>query len=244
MDWITGNYITLGIVIAFAVILVFYLFAEKKNDGKNGFKKATALKLTLSGLFCLVGIISYYLLYNYNTYGQIYQKMQMIVMISLFVAFAGDFFLQYIRLDIKKFKIGITCFSITQVLLIIAMGVIYSISWKEFVITAVALVLFLLLMKKQNWQLGEAQKILTIYTILISFMASKSVMVFVSDATQGTLLFMIGAILFLVSDLLLGIWNYSSNKRVHANLNWITYFSGLMLIALSISPEFTTAIML
>ncbi|MDL2236547.1 lysoplasmalogenase [Christensenellaceae bacterium OttesenSCG-928-K19] len=240
MDWITGNYITVAIVIAFAVILVLYLFAEKKNDGKQGFKKATALKLTLSSLFCAVGIISYYLLYTYAHRGGIYLTLQVFVVVGLFVALGGDFFLQYIRLDIKKFKIGILCFSITQVLFLIPMLVVYRVGWLEFVITAVVLVLVLLMMKKQDWQLGEAQKALTVYTILITFMAAKSVTVFLGDHTVGTLLFMIGAILFLVSDLLLGIWNYNTSKRAHANLNWISYFSGLMLIALSMSPEFTT----
>jgi uncharacterized membrane protein YhhN len=65
-------------------------------------------------------------------------------------------------------------------------------------------------------------------------------MTFAVEKSVGTLLFMIGAVLFLVSDLLLGIWNYKTGARRHANLNWITYFSGMMLIALSISPEFLT----
>ncbi|HBU13073.1 MAG TPA: hypothetical protein DEB31_10255 [Clostridiales bacterium] len=242
MDWITGNYITLAIVIAYGVLFVFYLNAEKKNTDGANFKQATALKLTLSGMFCAVGVLSYYLLYNYAHRGGFYLNLQLLVVIGLFVAMAGDFFLQYIRLDIKKYKTGIRFFTGTQILFLIGMLIVYRIGWREVVITAAILALVLLLMKKQDWQLGEAQKALTAYTILITLMAAKSVTVFLTDFTAGTLLFMVGAALFLLSDILLGVWNYHTDRRAHMNVSWLAYFAGLMLIALSMSPEFAAYI--
>lgn len=238
MSWQTGNIITWVILAAYVVVLCFYLNAEKHNDGKNGFKKATALKLSLSGMFCAVAFISAYLLRYYSTRSDIYHYAQLFVAIALCLAFCGDYFLQYIRLDVKKYKIGIRFFMACQIVLIAVMCIIYRVWWPEFVIMVVVLLLVLLLMKKQNWQLGEEQKVVTAYTILLVFMASKAVVVMFEEKTVGTVLFAAGAVLFLVSDMFLGIWNYGTSKRRHANLNWITYFAGTMLIALSISPEY------
>jgi hypothetical protein len=241
MDFNTGNIVTIVIVAAYAMVLVFYLKAEAANDGPEGFRKATRLKLTLGGMFIAVSIISEYLLYNYTVLGLNYIYMQGAVIAALVSAFFGDYFLQYIKLDVKKFKIGISFFTATQIVLI-AMMYLSHLSYigaAEFVITVVALLLVLLLMKKQNWKLGEESKRLTVYTILLVFMASKAVTVFFKDLSVGTLLFAIGAVLFLLSDMLLGIWNYNSGARKYANLSWITYFAGMMLIALSVSPEFS-----
>lgn len=242
MDFNTGNALTIVILIAYAAIFVFYLFAEKENSGKEGFKRATAVKLALSGLFCLVGVISYYLLLNFSHHNNFYLAMQLLVVIGLFTALCGDFFLQYIRLDVTKYMTGIGFFMTTQILFLVSMSILNGFTWQEFVITAVALVLVLLLMKKQDWKLGKEQKIVTVYTVLLTLMASKSVMVFWRDLSGNTLLFMIGALLFLLSDVVLGIWNYHTGKRAHANLNWVFYFSGMMLIALSISPKFQVAL--
>ena len=52
--------------------------------------------------------------------------------------------------------------------------------------------------------------------------------------SEKTILFAVGAVLFFVSDMLLGIWDYKCEKRAIANLNWITYFCGTMSIALSL----------
>lgn len=242
MGFIAGNHLTAVLVVIYAVLLVFYLRAEKNNDGKNGFKKATILKLTLSGIFCGVAIISYYLLYNFSHRSQIFYTLQLLIVIGLFFALGGDFFLQYIRIDEKKYKIGISLFTCTQILFVANLCIFNGVGWKEVVITIVALLLFSLLMKKQNWQLGGEQKRVTAYTILLAFMASKGFVTMLHDMTVGSVLFSVGAILFLVSDIILGIWNYNTGKIKHAWLNWITYFSGNMLIALSISPEFFTSL--
>ncbi len=239
MGFNTGNALTIVILIAYVAVFVFYLFAEKENDGKTGFRRATAMKLTLSGLFCVVGVISYYLAYSFSHHNEIFFTMQLLIVIGLFCCLCGDFFLQYIRLDVKKYKTGIACFMTAQVLFYISMTVLNGFTWQEFVITVVALALIQVLMKKQGWQLGEERKLVTAYTVILTLMAAKSVMAFWRDLTGNTLLFMIGAIFFLLSDLVLGIWNYHTGKQAHANLNWFFYFSATMLIALSISPQFS-----
>ncbi len=242
MGWVVGNYITLGIVIVFAVIMLLYLKAEKANDGKNGFWKAMRLKLCLSAMFCAVSIISYVILINYSHSPNLFFALKFLMVLALFAALCGNFFLQYIRLDVKKYKIGIYCFTVTQILLLIPMCILNGIGWKELAI-AVAVVLGIrLLVKKQGWQLGELKKPLVVNTVLLTFMASKAFINMMADMTVGSVLLAVGAALLLVSHILLGLWNYHTNKMTHAYWNWIAYFSGMMLIALSISPEFSTSL--
>lgn len=233
---------TFGIIGAYVVLLVVYLKAETKNDGKNGFKKATAFKLTLSGIFCFAGIFSFYLLTD--TYNDLTPDSRIFIMLGLFAAFAGDYFLQYIRLDEKKYKTGIVCFLAAHILFIIALvcnnHAFISIWILSLIITAVLLICMLFLMKKQNWRLGGEKTLITIYTVVLTFMTAYAVAVAISGrmVVVSNILMAAGAVLFWISDLLLGIWNYHTGKRLHANLNWITYFSGNLLIALSIMPVF------
>ena len=230
--------VTLGIVAAFAVLLVLYLYAEKKNDGKKGFIKATTTKLILSGIFCAAGIISYFFFINTSQFAPGHMPPQLLVLLGLFFAFAGDYFLQYIRLNAKKYITGICCFAAAQILFISALVIKVpgdGINWLLTVVITVAVLLCVLaMMKKQNWQLGKEKNVLTIYTVFLTFMTAKAVASLTGGVTAGTLLFAAGAVLFLLSDVLLGIWNYNTGKRVHANLNWISYYSGMILIALSI----------
>ncbi len=229
--------VSAAIIAAFAAILAVYLWAEARNNGKNGFERATGLKLTLSGLFCVAGIFSYGMLYMV---GSVTMPPQFFILLGLFAGLAGDFFLQYIRLDTKKYIAGILCFSATQVLFITYLfitgipDVLGSVLTG--VITAAVLVLVLVLMKKQSWKLGREQAALTIYTVLLSFMTARAIVNLLWQPSLSSGLFALGAVLFLVSDFLLGIWNYNTSKRAHANLNWITYFAGMLLIALSIMP--------
>jgi len=239
---VVGDIITGVIVAAYAVLLVLYLRAEANNNGVEGFKRATAIKFSLSGLFCATAVISGFMLYSISAKALTYIYLQGIMTsAALGFAFFGDYYLQYIKLDIKKFKKGIGFFMATQILLIANMCLLNKVSYVEVIVTAAVLLLVLLLMKKQNWQLGEEKGRITAYTILLVFMASKAAVTFFDftyGRTAGTLLFAIGAALFLISDILLGIWNYKSGARKYANLNWITYFSGMLLIALSIGPNF------
>lgn len=235
--------IRLGIIALYAVLLVIYLNAEKKNDGKNGFRKATAIKLTLSGIFCATGILCYWEFVSFGVFGVGYVPPQLFILLGLFAAFAGDYFLQFIRLNAKKYIAGICCFAAAQILFITALILnsysyvlnsdnSYLMDWiLSVIITVVVLLCVLAMMKKQNWKLGGEKNVITVYTVLLTFMAAKAVSSLTVAISAGWALFAAGAVLFLASDILLGIWNYHTGKRMHANLNWIFYYGGMILIA-------------
>lgn len=242
MGWVIANYITLGIVIAYGVLLVLFLRADAKTGEAAGFKKAAALKLVLSGLFCAVGLISCWILRYYSLAPDTLFVLKLIMALGLFFALAGGFFLQYIRSDIKKYRMGLGFLIVTQVMLIVPMCILNGIGWKELVFTAVIIIALWLLRKKQSWQLGAEKKQLTAYSVLLTFMASKAAVNMSQDMTVGAVLLAVGAALFLISYIFLGVWNYHSYKRSDINLSHITYFAGIMLIALSSSPEFSTSL--
>jgi uncharacterized membrane protein YhhN len=167
---------------------------------------------------------------------------RILILFGLFAAFAGDYFLQFIRLDTQKYKTGIVCFMAAQALFIagiVKMRYLNVLGWIVAVILTVVLLLSILaIMKKQGWSLGGEKNLLTLYTVLLSFMTACAVAnVFCATALSAALM-AAGAVLFWISDLFLGLWNYHTGKRLHANLNWISYFSGTLLIALSILPLF------
>lgn len=242
MDLATGNIVTIVILAAYVVLMPFYLRAEAINDGHIGFARATAMKLTLSGMFCAVGFLTYYLFRTNSLAHDIYLNLMLLLPIALVFAMIGDHYLQYIRLDEHKYKKGIAFFMVCQILLIVMMFIRSRWSWQEFVILAAILVVMQLIMNKGHWQLGGEQKILTVYTVFLGWMTAKSITSVPVELTGNALVMMIGAVLFLVSDVFLGFWNYQTSKRIHANLNWITYFGGTMLIALSLNPTFNTYI--
>lgn len=218
-------YYPLFVWIPFLILMPIYLNTEKTGP----FRSATALKLILS-LMCATSAFLSYVAAGWNDIPRL------LVALGLIFAVFGDYYLQFIRLDENKFIKGILFFAATQVFLILSLFMRYGIGWLEFVITVVLLLLALVLMTKQKWELGGAQKPLMLYTLLLAFMASKAVSAAIRGGGTTAVLMALGGAFFFLSDLILGIWNYKTSKRMHANLNWICYFTGIMLISISNSP--------
>ena len=212
------------ILIPFFAVLAVYLVFEQKHN----FRVATTLKMILSGTFTAVAWIGVCLV------GKDMGTLLPAVLIAsgLSAAIAGDYFLQYIKLDAGKFRIGIICFSVTQVLLITGYYLILPVSFFEFVFLAILLVVAFCLMRFQKWDVSEQNPQITIYTVLLAFMAAKALTFFVFEPVHWQLA--IGGILFFLSDMMLGIWNYHSGKMRFAHLDWIFYFSAEILIAYGI----------
>ena len=224
MGILTGmNYYPPIFVALLAILLPIYLRAERLS----GFKKATRLKLILSGLCAICALLGFLT-------GDISDISRLLVVIALVFAIFGDYYLQYIRLDAKKFILGISAFGITQIFLIISLILRTGFSLFGIALAAIFSLSILLLMIKQKWKLGKERWPLTCYTMLLSYMTSKAILALVGDTiTVNAILMAAGGTLFLTSDFFLGIWNYHTDKRLHLNLCWITYFCAIMFIALS-----------
>ena len=211
------------IIFYVALLIVYLTFEQKKN-----FKVATSLKLCLSLFFTVTAWIAVIMS---GGEGKWFIP-AVLVSVGLFFSIFGDYFLQYIKLDLPKYKKGIMFFAITQAFYIAALYMIFPGGFIRYIIMVALLAVALLLMKKQNWDTASHFKHLTIYTVLLALMCGSAVEVAINFPSLWIL--GLGGVLFFISDMILGIWNYKSGKMYLAHLNWITYFIGQIFIAFGV----------
>ncbi|MEG2881711.1 MAG: lysoplasmalogenase family protein [Christensenella sp.] len=230
---------TLILLVALVAVYLVLLKLYIREDIGGEFDHATKLKMTLSATFCAVGALG---LVSSVIYGLpcVSIAASALILCALVCALTGDYFLRFITRDAKKFNRGVLFFAGAQAFLLASMFFVQGVGVAEFIVTAVLLCAALVLMKKQNWQLGSSQIPLTVYMILLSLMMAKAVVTVVQDGFSSIsyLLTAVGAVLFWTSDLLLGIWNYHSRKDSINAGNSVTYFVGTLLIAISLQPLF------
>ena len=215
---------------AWVVALPVYLRAEgKSTQGPSEFKKAAALKVTVSGICALCALLGF-MIWGVHT-----EVARVLIPIALICSVIGDYFLQFIILDEKKFMIGILFFALTQVFLIVFLCLHHGVAWPEFVITAVIVVIAWTLVNVLKWELGKAKLPLIGYVALLVFMVSKSILALFNSTgiTAPIALMAAGAVMFVLSDALLGIKYFAGVKESNSKLYLITYFLAVLLIALS-----------
>lgn len=222
-----NNIIVLRIIwLIYAIVLLpIYILMRKKY----GMLKSAKQKLILSSAFCIVGLMGA-TIQDFSIYA-------VLIIFGLLFALAGDYYLIYIEVDTKKFIFGIMCFGITHLLYIAAMSFLSGLTLWECIIAAITYIIAVYAVYNRfNPNLGRTKLPTIIYTIIISFMSVKAMFMLavspLSNASQ--LLFSAGAILFLFSDVFLGINLYIIKKPFLRNLNIITYFVGQLMIASSL----------
>ena len=208
------------IVAVYAVLLAYYCVLEKQEK----FWPATILKVILSA--CAAGVCVYAAirLSSYVFY---------IFALGLVFAVPADFFLQYIKTDLMKYRAGIFFFGLMHICLLVSFYIIYAITFVEFVIFAVFIGILLAFQVLGKWKIGAEKSQLTIYTFLVVLMAAKATSLFftIPNPQAFVLSLSLGGLFFFVSDVFLGIWAYSKEKFVFLALNRIIYFTGQLCLA-------------
>ena len=223
---------TAAFLVPFAVLLPIYLKAEAtSSEREDGFKRATALKVALSSYCALCGLLGFLF------WGMQKDPIGILIPVALISSVAGDYYLQFISMEMKKFRIGITFFALTQVLLIVFLSLHHGISWPEFVFAALMLFGLFLLVARGKWNLGHALWPLVGYTFLVALMTGKAVFPLFSGVgiSPSMIVMGTGALLFILSDILLSIKNFSGRKKTKTKNHLIVYFSAILLIALSVA---------
>jgi len=208
------------IVSIYAALLAYYCVLEKKEK----FWPATIMKVILSAYAAGICVYSAVLLNNYVFY---------IFALGLVCAVPADFFLQYIKTDLKKYRTGIFFFGLMHICLIASFYLIYAITFYEFVIFALLVGILLAFQLIGKWKMGPEKTQLAIYTVLVVFMASKAISLYFTIPNPATFILMVslGGLFFFLSDLFLGLWAYYKDKFVFLALNRVIYFAGQMLLA-------------
>lgn len=204
---------------SFFPLLAAYIAAENRYR----FRTATTLKLILTGtLFvCLTiaSLLSFSIPLALATAG-------------MCCAAVGDFFLQYIKKDTSRFIHGIRWFALAQICNLIVLHLVSGFSLWELVLTAVLLGIIAAMKFSQGWDTSAVDPWLTGYTALVAFVGGKGLSMLLMGNTAAVHILGLGAFLFYLSDLALGIWNYRHSKLWLADVNWVLYFSGQFLLTL------------
>jgi len=208
------------IIMIYAALLIYYCVLEKQEK----FWLATIFKVILSAFAAGLCVYAAVLLSSYVFY---------IFALGLVCAVPADFFLQYIKTDLKKYRTGILFFSLMHICLIVSFYLIYAVTIYEFILFAVLIGILLAFQLIGKWKMGPEKAQLTIYTVLVVFMAAKAISLYFTIPNPALFILMLslGGLFFFLSDLLLGIWAYSKEKFVFLALNRIVYFAGQLLLA-------------
>lgn len=243
MNYDSCGILTWVLVAVYAVLLPICLHSlRRRPDGGSGSLSVTALKTALSALCAAAAWVSLSMsLASYAIRSDIYFTSLMFRAAGLSCCVPGDLLLQYIRSDNRLYRAGIACFLAAQVLLIISLVLMDLFS--GWVLTVVVLAGMaagaFFLVRRGRWQFGREKVLLLAYIAALGLMTGRALASMLSSRTAGALVMFLGAALFLISDVFLGIWNYDRpEKRSLQIACWLAYFLGTMLIALSISPMF------
>lgn len=221
------DYVVLLMLSLFYIFVLLPDYINKNN--KFGMKSVLKSKLTLSAVFCIVGFKGM-LVKDFSIYSEL-------IFCGLLFSMAGDYFLFFIDKNEEKFIIGIFMFAITQIIYISAMTLLISYSVWEFIITLIVFAVVMIMIKKvMKLNLRRAEIPLTLYSFLLILMTVKSLMVFYlsSQSVLFKLLLSLGAVLFFISDSLLGMDHFMLKKPVLKNSRDLPYFIGQLFIASSL----------
>jgi len=212
--------VVIAVIIAtYAALLAYYCILEKRER----FWPATILKVIISAYAAGICVFSAIVLDNIIFY---------IFALGLVFAVPADFFLQYIKSDLTKYRIGISLFGAMHICLLISFFLADPIpKVYEFIIFAVFIATLLIFQIKGKWKMGKEKTQLTVYTVFVVFMSAKAISTYIVAPSSFTLALALGGLFFFISDLFLGIWAYSTERFVYLALNRTTYFIGQLSLA-------------
>lgn len=213
---------------AFVVVYLVTMFCYFFSETSGNFKRRVVNKIILASLFLLYFLIAFNKNYNAASF-------HFIAVTAFIFAWLGDVFLLF-----SFFKGGIMfmvsniLFFIYQILLCGVLGLTFNRIWWFLLIFSACWGLFLLLYKK-GW-LKIPMKIFIFYIATVTLHGSMGIAMAVAYPSLKIALFGIGLGLFMVSDyfLTLHAFKYKESKSI-LRLNSGTYFTGMLLAALSFS---------
>ncbi|MCI7000443.1 MAG: lysoplasmalogenase family protein [Clostridiales bacterium] len=206
------------VLIPFTICFLLYI----RQENLYRFRTATALKITLTMTLAVCLIVAL---------ARDFSPVLLAAAVGMLLCSGGDFYLQYIRRDVRKFTRGIILFGLGQVCNITALFLLAPYHWSGLAVLAALLALAVALKGIGRWDTSANEPWLTIYTVLVAMTAAKSLSVAIVLAGKpGGLLLGLGGLLFFLSDMVLGIWNYRKNHILLADLNWLLYFAGQFLL--------------
>lgn len=204
----------------YCVLLVIYMIT-KVVGRKSAFRGVNKMMLVIVYL----SVVIYTLFKGADTY-------KIVALIALVFAGAGDAFLLCTS-NRNMFHAGVVSFGISNLLLIVLSVVMYGWQWWSIVIFVVLYCVNILLQYKEVYTYGKSKWFLNIYLIFVCYSGCLGLANAIVATALPAILYGVGAFMFFVSDILLGMYYFKLKKSYVDVLNSLLYFGGIMLIALS-----------
>ncbi|MDL2214114.1 lysoplasmalogenase [Clostridia bacterium OttesenSCG-928-O13] len=220
----------MGLTVLFAISLIFLLWVAKTN------KKLYALAKAISSLlFLLCGLRPVFL-----GEGKVTAGYALLLAGLAFCAF-GDVFLGLAnsvqnKVSKRPFLAGAFSFTAAHVLFLAMMLIKTPFAWHNLVLPIIMVAVLALLEKKDKIRLKKMRPLAYLYTVVVSMMAGKAVMMLPGAApVSGDLaLFVTGAVLFFISDVILLFLYFGTNrKKYFRGFNLVSYYVGVYMMAMS-----------
>ena len=159
--------------------------------------------------------------------------------LGLVLGLIGDLILevQYFHDNHKNEQItmGMIAFGLGHIFYILALSSYYAFSYWSLLIGILMVGIVYIGSKLMKMDFKSLAMMSYLYTFIIFMMVGLSVIVYINDMGQASLIFMIGALLFGISDLLLApIYFKAEKSKLFVVGNLATYYLGQLLIAVSI----------
>ncbi len=222
-------YILLGVAIIMAVIYIIVELTQKPLI-------SLYVKALASLSFIILG--TYRLLYDVNNIPEYIGW----ILLGLASGMIGDIVLALRPLRPKEedkliIVFGIISFSIGHLFYLTALLMMSTFSWISLIVGLIAFFIVVVMSYIMKFNMKIARIPSYVYAFLIFFMVGQSVMAGSQLNYQtSSVLFLLGAILFGVSDLILApIYYTDKSSKVMIALNLLTYYGAQILIALSIA---------
>lgn len=132
--------------------------------------------------------------------------------------------------------LGIISFALGHLFYLVGLSTIQPIAWISYVIGVIAMVIVVIMSKIMKFEMGIARIPSYLYAFMIFLMIGQGIIFMTSSPQEVSyLIFMIGAILFGISDLILApIYYTPQTSKMMVVMNLVTYYSAQILIALSL----------
>ena len=220
-------------VIGAFFLVAFLLKCEDKRSVTGVFlKNATSIFFILTAV---CGIVKNSASWKYG----------LLIVVGLVFGMLGDIYLDqkwvYPK-DMKQYLYaGFICFGIGHLFYIPALVTTAHISMKLMIIPVivggVVAVGNLLLEKPMKQKFGEYKAIVTVYSFILAAMVATAVVAAFVSKHPAFIVYAIGSVLFLVSDLVLSPMYFGEGKNTPTNfiVNHVTYYLGQYMIAFSVA---------
>jgi uncharacterized membrane protein YhhN len=132
--------------------------------------------------------------------------------------------------------LGIISFAMGHLFYLVGLSTIQNLSWMSYGMGMIAMVIVVIMSKVMKFDMGIARMPSYVYAYMIFLMIGQGVFLMtISAQNVAYLIFMLGAILFGISDLILApIYYTPQSSKMMVVLNLVTYYGAQILIALSL----------